>query len=107
LNTIEEHTETALGNRETYAYQGSWKTTLFAILATQGFGFMFGAAFFGYVVTSQPPSIYPVFGYGKPPPVIIEGFSSYHWAIVGAVIGFIILYLALRSRKLDLQTSMK
>ena len=77
------------------------------ILATQGLGFMFGAAFFGYVVTSQPPSIYPVFGYGKPPPVIRKGFSSYHCAIVGAVIGFIILYLALRSRKLDLQTSMK
>lgn len=54
---------------------------------------------FGYIVTSQPPSIYPVFGYGKPPPVLIEGFSSYHWAIVGAVIGFIFLFLALRSRK--------
>jgi hypothetical protein len=89
----------ALGNRQTQKYQRSWKTTLFAILASQGFGFMFGAAFFGYVVTSQPPSIYPVFGYGKPPPIVIEGLSSYHWAIVGAVIGFIFLYLALRSRK--------
>jgi hypothetical protein len=77
LNTIKEHTETALGNRETYAYQRrSWKTTLFAILATQGFGLMIGAAFFGYIVTSQLPSIYPVFGYGKPPPLLIEGFSS-------------------------------
>jgi hypothetical protein len=54
----------ALGDREkTHKYQRSWKTTLFAILASQGFGFMFGAAFFGYVVTRQPPSIYPVFGY--------------------------------------------
>jgi hypothetical protein len=86
------------GNKEISNYQRSWKTTLFAILASQGFGLMFGAAFFGYVVTSQPPSIYPVFGYGKPPPILIEGFSSYHWAIVGAVIGFIFLYLALRSR---------
>ena len=90
----------ALGNKETHNYQRrSWKTTLFTILAMQGFGFMFGAAFFGYIVTSQPPSIYPVFGYGKPPPIVIEGLSSYHWAIVGAVIGFIFLYLALRSRK--------
>jgi hypothetical protein len=87
------------GREKIYNYQRSWKTTLFAILASQGFGFMFGSAFFGYVVTSQPPSIYPVFGYGKPPPVLIEGFSAYHWAIVGAVIGFIFLYLALRSRK--------
>ena len=77
------------GSKETSNYQRSWKTTLFAILASQGFGLMFGSAFFGYVVTSQPPSIYPVFGYGKPPPVLIEGFSAYHWAIVGAVIGFI------------------
>ncbi|HEX7208408.1 MAG TPA: hypothetical protein VF233_09515 [Nitrososphaeraceae archaeon] len=30
---------------------------------------------------------------------MIEGLSSYHWAIAGAVIGFIFLYLALRSRK--------
>ncbi len=97
----------ALGNRKTLSYQRSWKTTLFGILAMQGFGFMFGAAFFGYVVGSQPPSTYPVFGYGKPPPVLIEGFSPYHWAIVGAVIGFIFLYLALRSRKIDLQASMK
>jgi hypothetical protein len=90
----------ALGNnKETYNYRRSWKTTLFGILAMQGFGLMFGAAFFGYVVASQPPSIYPVFGYGKPPPIIIERFSSYHWAIVGAVIGFIFVYLALRSRK--------
>ncbi len=89
----------ALGNRQTHKYQRSWKTTLFGILASQGFGLMFGAAFFGYVVTSQPPSIYPVFGYGKPPPIVIEGLSSYHWAIVGAVIGFIFLYLALRSHK--------
>jgi hypothetical protein len=88
-----------LGNRKAYIYQRSLKTTLFAILASQGFGLMFRAAFFGYVVTSQPPSIYPVFGYGKPPPVLIEGFSSYHWAIVGAVVGSIFLYLALRSRK--------
>jgi hypothetical protein len=92
----------ALGNRKAHTYQRSWKTTLFAILASQGFGLMIGAAIFGFVVTSQPPSIYPVFGYGKPPPVIIEGFSSYYWAIVGAVIGFIFLYLALRSRTLDL-----
>jgi hypothetical protein len=89
----------ALGNTQTHKYQRSWKTTLFGILAMHGFGFMFGSAFFGYVVGSQPPSIYPVFGYGKPPPVLIEGFSPYHWAIVGAVIGFIFLYLALRSRK--------
>lgn len=98
----------ALGNKETHNYQRrSWKTTLFTILAMQGFGFMFGAAFFGYIVTSQPPSIYPVFGYGKPPPIVIEGLSSYHWAIVGAVIGSIFLYLALRSRKMDLVASMK
>ena len=87
------------GTKETSNYQRSWKTTLYGILASQGFGLMFGAAFFGYVVTSQPPSIYPVFGYGKPPPILIEGFSSYHWAIVGAVIGFIFVFLALRSRK--------
>ena len=97
----------ASGDRETYTYQRSWKTTLFGIFAMQGFGFMFGAAFFGYIVTSQPPSIYPVFGYGKPPPIVIEGLSSYHWAIVGAAIGFIFLYRALRSRKMDLQLSMK
>ena len=97
----------ALGNRETLSYQRTWKTTLFAILASQGFGLMFGASFFGYVVTSQPPSIYPVFGYGKPPPIIIEGFSSYHWAIVGAVIGFIFLYLALRSRNASSLATLK
>jgi hypothetical protein len=93
------YTKMALRNRQTHKYQRGWKTTLFAILASQGFGLMFGAAYFGYVVTSQPPSIYPVFGYGKPPPIIIEGLSSYHWAIVGAVIGFIFLFLALRSRR--------
>jgi cytochrome c biogenesis protein CcdA len=61
------------GSKETSNYQRSWKTTLFAILASQGFGLMFGSAFFGYVVTSQPPSIYPVFGYGKPPPSLSKG----------------------------------
>ena len=91
----------ALGNRETDNYQRSWKTTLFGIFAMQGFGLMFGASFFGYVVASQPPSVYPVFGYGKPPPIIIEGFSSYYWAILGAVIGFIFLYLAMRFRKIS------
>ena len=91
----------ALGNRETHTYQRSWKTTLFGILSMHGFGLMIGAVLFGYIVTSQPPSIYPVFGYGKPPPIVIEGLSSYHWAIVGAVIGFIFLYLALRSRKVS------
>ena len=39
-------------------------------------------------------SIYPVFGYVKPPPIVIEDLSSYHWAIAGAVIGFIFIYLA-------------
>ena len=107
-NIIGGHTKKmASGNTQTQKYQRSWKTTLFAILASQGFGLMFGAALFGYVVTSQPPSIYPVFGYGKPPPILIEGLSSYHWAIVGAVIGFIFLFLALRSRKMDIQASMR
>jgi hypothetical protein len=89
----------AIGKGGTSRYKRSWKTTLFGILSSQGFGFMVGSAWFGYVVTSQPPSLYPVFGYGKPPPVLIEGFGPFHWAVVGAVIGVVFLYLTLRSRK--------
>ena len=86
----------SLGNEQT-SYHRSRKTTLFAILASQGFGLIIGSLLFGYVVSSQPPSIYPVFGYGKPPPIVIDGFSSYYWAIPGAVIGIFFLYLALKS----------
>jgi hypothetical protein len=90
------------GLASTSNYKRSMKTTLFAILSTQGFGLMVGFLIFGYVVGSQPPSIYPVFGYGKPPPIVIDGFSSYYWAIPAAIIGFVFLYLALRSQKKEL-----
>jgi hypothetical protein len=80
-------------------YQRSWKTTLFAILAMGGFGLAIGFIMFGYVVSSQPPSIYPVFGYGKPPPVLIEGLSSYYWAIPAVIVGFVFSYLCVRSSR--------
>ena len=81
-------------------YHRSWKTTLFAILALQRFGLAIGFTLFGLVVGSQPPSTYPVFGYGKPPPIVIEGFSSYYWAIPSVIAGFVFSYLARRSRTL-------
>jgi hypothetical protein len=81
-------------------YLRSWKTTLYAILALQGFGLAIGFILFGFVVGSQPPSTYPVFGYGKPPPIVIEGFSSYYWAIPSVIAGFVFSYLARRSRTL-------
>jgi hypothetical protein len=81
------------------AYHRSWKTTLFAILALQGFGLAIGFILFGYVVGSQPPSAYPVFGYGKPPPIVIDGFSSYYWAIPSVIAGFVFSYLARRNAK--------
>jgi hypothetical protein len=83
-------------------YHRNWNTTIFGVLGTCGFGLAIGCILFGYVVSSQPPSIYPVFGYGKPPPIVIEGFSSYYWAIPAVVAGVIFLYLAMRSRKKDL-----
>lgn len=85
-------------SRET-GYRRSWKTTFFAILAMQGFGLVVGTLIFGYVVNSQPPSIYPVFGYGKPPPIVIDGFTSYYWAIPGAIIGLFFTLYAMRSRQ--------
>jgi len=81
-------------------YHRSWKTTLYAILAVQGFGLAIGFILFGAIVASQPPSSYPVFGYGKPPPIVIEGFSSYYWAIPSAIAGFVFSYLARKSRTL-------
>ena len=89
--------------QETSNYQRSWKTTLYAILATEGFGMMIGFILFWYVVGSQPPSTYPVFGYGKPPPIVIDGFSSYYWAIPSAALGFVFLFLALRSRQISVR----
>jgi hypothetical protein len=80
-------------------YHRSWKTTLYAILALQGFGLAIGFIIFGYVVGSQPPSQYPVFGYGKPPPIVIDGFSSYYWAIPSVIAGFVFSYLARRNAK--------
>jgi hypothetical protein len=81
-------------------YQRSWRTTLYAILAVNGFGLAIGCILFGAIVSSQPPSSYPVFGYGKPPPIVIAGFSSYYWAIPFAIAGFVFSYLARRSRPL-------
>lgn len=86
-------------------YKRSRKTTLYAILATQGFGLVIGSLLFGAIVGGQPPSTYPVFGYGKPPPILIDGLNSYYWAIPGAIIGFVFLYLAMRSHKKDLTTN--
>ena len=88
------------GQTKVTTYQRSWKTTLFAILALQGFGLAIGFILFGAVVGSQPPSSYPVFGYGKPPPLVIEGFSSYYWAIPSVIAGFVFSYLARKSRTL-------
>ena len=68
----------------------------------QGFGLVIGALLFGAIVGGQPPSTYPVFGYGKPPPILIDGLSSYYWAIPGAILGSVFLYLAMRSNKNDL-----
>lgn len=82
-------------------YQRRWRTTLFAILSTQGFGLMIGFILFGYIIGSQPPSPYPVFGYGKPPPIVISGFGAYYWAVPAAVVGFVFLLLALKSRQVQ------
>jgi hypothetical protein len=85
-------------NAEKTTYHRSWKTTLYAILAVQGFGLAIACILFGAIVGSQPPSTYPVFGYGKPPPIVIEGFSSYYWAIPFAIAGFVFSYLGRKSR---------
>ena len=82
-------------------YHRSWKTTLFSILTVHGFGLAIGFILFGYVVGSQPPSTYPVFGYGKPPPIVIDGLSSYYWAIPSVIAGLIFLYLTIKSRRKD------
>ena len=88
-----------LKEQETSNYQRSWKTTLFGVLAVNAFTLMIGFILFGVFVSSQPPSLYPVFGYGKPPPVLIPGVDSEYYAIPAAVIGFVLVYLALRSRR--------
>ena len=88
------------GQAKVTTYHRSWKTTLYAILAVQGFGLAIGFILFGAIVGSQPPSTYPVFGYGKPPPIVIEGLSSYYWAIPSVIAGFVFSYLARRSRPL-------
>jgi hypothetical protein len=97
--------KTSVSSELTTTYHRSWKTTLFAILGMGGFGLAIGFLLFGTVVSSQPPSLYPVFGYGKPPPIIIEGFSSYYWAIPAVIVGIVFLYLAMRSHKKDLTTN--
>lgn len=89
----------ATNPREPTGYHRSWKTTLYAILAMQGLALAVGATIFGAVVTSQPPSIYPVFGYGKPPPIVIDGFNSFYWAFLGAVIGLAFAFVAMKSRQ--------
>jgi hypothetical protein len=89
-------------NAKLPAFKRSRKTTLYAILATQGFGLVIGSLLFGKIVGSQPPSTYPVFGYGKPPPILIDGLYSYYWAIPGAIIGLVFLYLTIRSNKKDI-----
>jgi hypothetical protein len=94
-----ETTNGPLKEKEASNYQRSWKTTLFGVLATNAFTMMIGFILFGAVVSSQPPSIYPVFGYGKPPPVLIPGVDAYYYAIPAAVIGFVFVYLALRYRR--------
>jgi len=88
-------------SEQTATYYRSWKTTLYGVLSTGGFGLAIGFILFGYVVGSQPPSTYPVFGYGKPPPIVIDGLSSYYWAIPAIVFGIIFLYLTWRSLKAD------
>jgi hypothetical protein len=94
-------TKPATVENEQKPYVRNKRTTLFGILTTQGFGFAIGFVLFGYIVGSQPPSVYPVFGYGRPPPIVIDGFSSYYWAIPAVIVGFIFLYLTLRSNKKD------
>jgi hypothetical protein len=94
-----ETTNGPLKEKEASNYQRSWKTTLFGVLAANAFTMMIGFILFGAVVSSQPPSIYPVFGYGKPPPVLIPGVDAYYYAIPAAVIGFVFAYLALRYRR--------
>jgi hypothetical protein len=89
-------------NAKLPAFKRSRKTTLYAILATQGFGLVIGSLLFGAIVGSQPPSTYPVFGYGKPPPILIDGLYSYYWTIPGAIIGLVFLYLTIRSNKKDI-----
>ena len=90
-------------SEQTATYYRSWKTTLFGIFTTGGFGLAIGFILFGYVVGSQPPSTYPVFGYGKPPPIVIDGFSSYYWAIPSVIAGLVFLYLTIRSRRKDMR----
>jgi hypothetical protein len=87
-------TKETLSGRIKTTYRRSKRTTLFVILATQGFGLAIGFILFGAIVGGQPPSTYPVFGYGKPPPIVIDGLSSYYWAIPAVVVGLIFLYLA-------------
>jgi len=90
-----------MGENEQRPLLRSKRTTLFGILTTQGFGLAVGFILFGAIVGSQPPSTYPVFGYGKPPPIVVDGLSSYYWAIPAVVFGIIFLYLTWRSRKTD------
>lgn len=75
-------------SEQTVTYYGSWKTILYGVLSTGGFGLAIGFILFGYVVGSQPPSTYPVFGYGKPPPIVIDDLSSYYWASYSARTNF-------------------
>jgi hypothetical protein len=85
-----------LKEQETSIYRRNWKTTLFGVLAANAFTMMIGFILFGVIVGQQPPSLYPVFGYGKPPPVLIPGVDSEYYAIPAAVLGFVFAYLALR-----------
>jgi hypothetical protein len=89
---------------QTTEFYRSNNTTLFYILGICGFGLAFGFILFGAIVSSQPPSIYPVFGYGKPPPIIIDDFISYYWAIPAMVGGIAFIYLARKSQNNDLET---
>jgi hypothetical protein len=94
-----ERSNGPLKEEEASNYQRNWKTTMFGVLAANAFTLMIGFILFGVVVSSQPPSIYPVFGYGKPPPVLIPGVDAYYYAIPAAVIGFVFVYLGLRYRR--------
>jgi len=79
------------------------KTTLFGVLANQAFLLVVGSILFNYVVVNQYVALYPVFGYGKPPPIVIQGFSSYYWAIPGAILFIVFLYLTLMKRHISPQ----
>ena len=85
----------------------SFETTLFVIPGSQEFRLMIVSACFGYAVISQPPSIYPVCGYGKPLPIPIDKFSAYCLSSIGATIGLVFLYVALNSRKIVVQVLRK